>query len=148
MAKIGLTKKRIIHSLSVARKMKEMALEMHPDDEQFSEEMYTLGLLHDIGYEFIERQEDRSVIGGTILKAQDYKYWKEVYYHGFPDCKYHSEALNILNEADMTTGTDGEYITAIERVRELQNRYGSNSIQYKNAKALATELNLINNNNY
>ena len=79
---MGLDKKRILHSLGVANKMKVIANELYPGNKEFIEDMFILGLLHDLGYEFAKTKLEHSEIGGTILKKNGYKYWKEVYYHG------------------------------------------------------------------
>ena len=71
---------RLKHSLAVARKMVEIGKEHKLNDEQL-QELFTLGYNHDIGYEF-ENNENHRIIGGNILKSNNYKYWQEVYYHG------------------------------------------------------------------
>ena len=41
------------------------------------------------------------IFGGEILKRNNYKYWKEIYYHGDVNTEYTSLFLEILNKADM-----------------------------------------------
>ena len=81
---------RLLHSEQVA---KFMFSNTHFPNKK--EELYTLGLLHDIGYLF--GSSDHNIIGGNFLREQQYKYWKEVYYHGIPHPSYSSRILDELN---------------------------------------------------
>lgn len=89
------------------------------------EELYTLGLLHDIGYEFLEEKDytKHEIYGGLLLKRQRYKYWKEVYYHGVANCKYKSKYLDLLNWADMRIDSSGIEVSLDGRLEELSKRY-------------------------
>lgn len=136
---------RMLHSLAVARKMKK---EVEKSPQKFSassEDMFYLGLIHDVAYEFVDSQEEHEHKGGEILKSSGYKYWKEVYYHGNPNSEYDSAELRLLNYADMTTSPDGAEITIEERLEDIATRYGQTSFQYLNAKLLA---NIINSSRY
>ena len=73
-----ITQNRWQHILGVARKCKEYAAKLRPDDSQFAEDMFVLGMLHDMGYEFIESNASHGAIGGEILKRSCYRFWKEV----------------------------------------------------------------------
>ena len=74
---LSISNERLKHSLEVARLMKKSA-EDAGWNKQKCEEMFVLGFLHDIGYEFAEQQCDHASVGGEMLKNQGYKYWKEV----------------------------------------------------------------------
>ena len=128
---------RLKHSLSVAKKMKSLAIENQQKYPVDPDEAYVLGLLHDIGYEFAENQKDHSYIGGRILKEQGYKYWREVYYHGVPQEEYDSVMLRLLNYVDMITGPTGEYMTIRERIEDISRRYGEGSWQEQEAQRLS-----------
>lgn len=121
---------RLKHSLAVATKMKMLAAQYYCSPE----DAFVLGFLHDIGYEFCK--EDHAVKGGEILKEQGYKYWKEVQFHGKVQDEYNSRMLRLLNFADMTTGPSGEEMTMEQRVEDIAKRYGVDSKQEKDAKAL------------
>ena len=70
-----LTISRLHHSLAVASKMKDF-VSRHPDVLSSSEEdMFYLGILHDIAYEFSSLQIDHEHIGGLILKKYGYRFW-------------------------------------------------------------------------
>lgn len=128
---------RLKHCLGVAKKM-EMLVETNDNYKCLNpKEMFTLGLLHDIGYEFSDNA-GHNVAGGLLLKAQGYKYWKEVYYHGVPQTEYLSEALMLLNHADVTVGPTGLSVTVEERIEDIGHRYGKDSKQYKDCVKLVS----------
>ena len=135
---------RIKHSLAVAKRMKELS---ENDSEKYPvipEDAFILGLLHDVGYEFVDNQMEHAQKGGIVLKQQGYKYWKEVYYHGYSQNEYISPMLELLNYADITTGPTGEYTTIEQRIIGVKERYGEDSIQLEEIIALADMI--LNNN--
>ena len=126
---------RIKHTLAVAKLMKDNATKYGLDEE----EMFTLGMLHDIGYEFIDG-EKHAEIGGEILKKQNYKYYKEVLFHGVVNCEYKSKELDLLNFADMHINLKGNFVSFNERLEDIKTRRGENSPQYINSKLIILEL--------
>ena len=120
---------RIKHIMAVARVMKENAKSFGLDEE----EMFTLGLLHDIGYEFGDG-EMHHILGAEVLKKQNYKYFKEVLYHGKPTKEYSSPALDLLNYADLSVTRKGEVVSFEERLEDIRSRRGEDSPHYKNCK--------------
>lgn len=134
--------RKINHSVMVGKKMKKMYLERYPGDMDTANEMYTLGFLHDIGYEVGNTPIAHSKRGGELLKRQGYKYWQEVYFHGDPDSGYSSEALDLLNLADLSVSTTGVDVGYKKRMRGVLDRYGEDSYQYKNAKKILNNLNV------
>lgn len=137
---MNLTSDRLNHSLSVAKKMKELATCFPHKYPVNPEEAFILGLLHDVGYEFSDEQKEHANKGGLILKEQGYKYWKEVYYHGIPQDEYCSNMLSLLNYVDMITGPQGDYMTIEERINDIASRYGKDSLQAKEAMALSLKI--------
>ena len=126
---------RIKHILSVARLMKENATKWGLDPE----EMFTLGYLHDIGYEF-GGSEEHHINGASLLAKQGYKYIQEILYHGKPDVGYESPALDLLNFADMHINKKGEYVSFADRLEDIANRRGKDSPHYKNCKVVIDRL--------
>ena len=120
---------RLKHSVSVARKMKEIGKEYGLSEEEIKE-LFVLGYNHDIGYEFCNDNTKHNIIGGEILKNNGYKYWKEVYYHGNPDTDYSSLFLKILNMADMQIDKYGNDVGYEKRLEDIKARYGENSKPY------------------
>ncbi len=130
---------RLNHSFAVARKMVEIGKKYKLTEEQLKE-LFLLGYLHDIGYEF-GNNENHRIIGGNILKQSNYKYWQEVYYHGEIDCKYSSLYLDILNKADMQIDKFGNDVGYDKRLEDIKNRYGKESVIYKKAEKLIYYIN-------
>ena len=126
-----ITQNRWQHILGVARKCREYAAKFRPDDSKFTEDMFLLGIMHDLGYEFIESNASHAAIGGEILKRNDYRYWQEVSLHGDETVENMSDELFILNCADMSTGPNGEDFSFIERLEEIASRFGKDADAYK-----------------
>ena len=111
---------------------------MYEFSPENKEDMYTLGLLHDVGKsKGVSGHEEK---GAEILKSVGFKYYKEVYYHGRVQDEYSSEALDILNMADLTVNAFGDVVGFAARLLDIGERYGKDSIQYKNAEALIKSL--------
>lgn len=131
---------RLKHMLRVAEKMKQ-AVESNPNIcDASADEVFLLGYLHDVGYSLVDRQEDHAQAGGKLLITQGYKFWKEVFYHGVPECEYKSSELSILNWADMTVNQSGKDVSILERLEDIKKRYGENSVQYSKAVQLSKEI--------
>ena len=129
---------RLNHSLAVAKKMVEIGKNYSLKYDELSD-LYVLGFNHDIGYEY-GNNSNHAHTGGKILKRNNYKYWKEIYYHGDINSEYTSLFLNILNEADMQIDKYGNDVGYIKRLEDIKKRYGENSTTYKNAKILVSKL--------
>lgn len=127
-------KDRLNHSLAVAEKMVKIGKEYNFSENELKD-LFVLGLNHDIGYEY-GNNSNHAHIGGEILKRNDYKYWQEVYYHGDVNTEYSSLFLEILNKADMQIDKYGNDVGYIKRLEDIKNRYGEDSITYKNAETL------------
>lgn len=135
-----LTIDRMKHSLAVAEKMKRIVNE-DPDEYIASpDDAFVIGILHDIGYEFVDDQKEHAHKGGLLLREQGYKYWREIYYHGIPQDKFDSKELWLLNYVDMITGPTGEYVTVQQRMNDISARYGKESWQEKEAIELSIML--------
>lgn len=124
---------RANHSLTVAKQMYEMALE-RSDDEFYAKKMFHLGLVHDIGYQFTDDNKEHAHVGGEFLKEEGYEYWEEVYDHGNPDITERpSDEWFILNIADMRTDSKGNKVSFDVRLKDIGDRYGYDSREYKMA---------------
>ena len=129
---------RLKHSYAVANKMVELGKEKGLKENELND-LLLLGYLHDIGYQYGDNT-NHNTIGGLLLKNNNYKYWKEVYYHGIPDSEYKSLYLKILNTADMMIDKYGNDVGFEKRLEDIKARYGKNSIQYKNCSKMISEL--------
>ena len=126
---------RLKHSYGVAKKMQEIGKRMHLSNEQL-EDLFVLGLNHDIGYEFNENGIDHNKIGGLILKRSGYQFWREVYYHGMLTNEYDSIYLAILNQADMQIDKFGNDVGYQKRLEDIASRYGKDSIVYSRCEKM------------
>lgn len=117
--------------MGVARKAKMLAAKLRPNDEKYAEDMFLLGVMHDLGYEFMESNASHAAIGGEILKRSGYQYWQEVALHGDETVDNMSDELFILNAADMMTGPNGEDFTFEERLAEIASRFGKDAAPYQ-----------------
>jgi hypothetical protein len=114
--------------------MKENASEVGLDEE----EMFTLGMRHDIGYEFDEK--DHHTAGYHLLHKQGYKYAYEVKYHGLPNAPRMTTELKLLNYADMHINAKGEYVSFEDWLEDIKSRRGENSPHYQNSKKIIEQL--------
>lgn len=126
-----ITQNRWQHILGVARKAKILADKLKPNDTQYAEDMFLLGIMHDLGYEFMESNASHAAVGGEILNRNNYRYWQEVSLHGDETVENMSDELFILNCADMMTGPKGEDFSFIERLEEIAARFGKDADAYK-----------------
>ena len=123
---------RLKHSFAVANKMVEIGKKYNLNESDL-QDLFILGYNHDIGYNLCSNKIEHNIVGGEKLKDNKYKYWKEIYYHGNPDCEYQSLFLKILNMADMQIDKSGNDVGYEKRLEDIKNRYGINSIQFINA---------------
>lgn len=135
-----LTRYRMQHQLAVAHRVVEMAQRRGGYSEEELQELFLMGYLHDVGYEFVEDSSQHASAGGEVLKRCGFKYWREIANHGISECAYASPELDILNSADMHTSPVGEPISYEERLEGIQERYGAESSHYKNAAVVIQEL--------
>ena len=129
---------RLKHSIAVARKMIEIGREYNLNNNELKD-LFVLGFNHDIGYEYGDNL-NHAHIGGEILKSNNYKYWREIYYHGDTNSEYTSLFLEILNRADMQIDKYGNDVGYDKRLEDIKNRYGEKSKTYLDAKILIDKL--------
>ena len=129
---------RMKHSLAVAKKMMEIGRRKGLTEQQI-QELFVIGINHDIGYEF-GTGDNHNVVGGNIMKENGFKYWKEIYYHGKADVEYNSLYLDILNEADMKINKYGEDVGYEKRLQDIETRYGKESVPYINSMKIIEKL--------
>lgn len=128
-----LSENRMQHQLAVARRVVEMAKQRGGYSEEELQELFVMGYLHDIGYEFAKDPDNHAVVGGEVLRQCGFKYWQEIASHGDPESSYFSPELDLLNSADMHTSPLGEAISYEERLKGIRERYGSQSPRYLKA---------------
>lgn len=136
---------KLRHSIAVARLMMEIGNRYKLDNEKL-QSLFILGFNHDIGYEF-DNAINHGIVAGNLLKNDNYKYWREIYYHGKFQNEYDSMFLRILNEADMQIDKYGNNVGYNKRLEDIKNRYGADSEIYSNGVELVKKIkeNKINN---
>lgn len=132
---MGIDSDRLKHSLAVARKMVDIGKTKGLTEKEL-QDLFILGYNHDIGYEFADNSLDHGIIGEEMLKDSNYKYWKEIYYHGNPNTDYKSLYLTILNQADMQVDKYGNDVGYEKRLEDIKSRYGEKSIEYINSRII------------
>ena len=129
-------------------KMKHMhavAEYMYDNAESYGlkpEDMYVLGLLHDVGC--VHGQEGHAETGAGMLAhfmGSFGHYANTIAAHGMSPSEYMErtgsrdipEDLMLLWEADMQIGPEGEFMGYGTRLADIGDRYGLHSNEYRNA---------------
>lgn len=140
---------RYMHCYSVGKKMHDYAINKLKWSEEKSNEMFILGNLHDIGYEFDKDPERDGITLSELLDKDGYKYFNEIKFHAKLQEDYTSEEMDLLYFADLTVDGIGNWVTYDERINDLINRYGKDSkvvddsykiIEYLKEKGFSDEL--------
>lgn len=167
MENIGISEDRLRHTLGVARKAYEIAKEMG-HDERFARRMFMLGWVHDVGYEFTEKQSDHPnasaellwTLGdafgvimefprdkdGTISSSAPYnEEWvsavSAIENHG-RYTEHKTAEWKILNMADMLIDSKGNEVMVSQRLDDIKSRYGEYSDQYLTACDICYQIGL------
>lgn len=135
---------RSLHSLGVAKKMVAIGRSKGLKLSELND-LFTLGIVHDIGYEFGPGNEHQK-LGGLVLKENGYRYWQEVYYHGLIQNEYSSLFLDILNQADMQIDKNGVDVGYSGRLEDIKSRYKEDSKVYASCVELVNFI-MANNSN-
>jgi len=127
---------RIKHMHGVAEYMYNNAEKYGLNKEQ----MYVLGLLHDIGY--VKEKAGHEQYGGDLLDDLFYIDAAIITWHGSTPKEYKDillcddknipKELVLLWEADMHIDLNGEDVGFEKRLEDIGNRLGTDSIAYKN----------------
>ena len=155
---IGISENRLHHILGVARKAYKIAKDMG-FDERFCRRCFMLGWLHDVGYEFSEKQSEHPIISMELLwplgdafgvimgfsRGEDGKInssapYNEEWINATAAIKDHglyteneTAEWKILNMADMQVDSQGNEVSVSQRLDNIKNRYGEHSDQYLTA---------------
>ena len=135
-----ISENKIKHSLGVARECREIARQKGYS-EDFSDAMFVMGLLHDIGYED-EANSSHGHKSSEMIRA--FEGWIDkccdaIDCHGlvFDNWEVYDEILNL---ADMTVSHEGVKISINERLKGIEERWGSSSVHYRHACEVADKL--------
>lgn len=137
---IGISDERLFHMRGVGRRCQELAKELFDWSDMKCRQMFLMGFLHDVGYEFSVDQLDHAHVAGKMLDCVGYDYWEPIFFHGDTTLESMSSELLILNIADMQISKDGQRISVSERLKDIGVRYGEDSEQYTKACVLISVL--------
>ncbi len=126
-----MNKQILLHSYGVADYMYRHA-------SQNKEELFVLGLLHDIGK--LKEYSNHAKVGFDIAEKVGLVYAKEIQYHGLVQEEYSSYELDLLNAADLSVDSCGNEVGYEKRLEDILSRYGKESFEYKTAKELVSIL--------
>ena len=135
-----ITDNKMLHIKAVAEECYRIAKEEYRLNQNEAEKAYAIGFVHDIGYAFADENSSHPLKGMEMLNSVFGVMCFEVGAHGNPDTKYHSQYLDILNKADLSVDAMGCKVGPIARLKDIEDRYGKESRQYKNAKRLVDTL--------
>ena len=113
----------VAHSVGVAKFMAEWA-SLHPKEGLMSDEMYILGLLHDIGKIYpanfdMNTGKEKANVNGNIYKGHAHKGGSLLSDLGFHFAK------------DLSVNGEGNIISIKERIDDVGVRYGLDSEEYR-----------------
>ena len=135
-----ITEKEIHHMLGVARRCYQLAKENNYSEE-ICRDCFVMGFLSNIGREFTDSNVNHAQVSAEILEHMYGSFENiidSIAHHS--DCSYLKEnsslRLQLLNQAIMTTNSDGEIISVQERLNEIKDKYGMVSPEYSNAMML------------
>ena len=136
---IGISEDRLHHILGVARKAYEIAKDMGYD-ECFCRRCFMLGWLHDVGYEFSEKQSEHSYVSEELLRSLSSEPCNKEWANALSAIRKHgayteneTAEWKILNMADMQIDSQGNEVNVSQRLEDIRNRYGEHSNQYLTA---------------
>lgn len=143
MSYIGISEDRLRHILGVARKAYKIAKEMNCD-ERFCRRCFMLGWIHDVGYEFSEKQSEHADISADLLWTlgcnKDGRPYNTEWVNAVSAIRNHGLYIEnntleykILNMADMQVDSYGNEVSVFERLDKIKNKYGEYSDEYLTA---------------
>lgn len=129
MITINFPESRYKHCYGVGKRMYTYAKDKLHKDENFCIEMFTLGNIHDIGYELDGDAFKHDEILANALQ-NSYTYWREIKYHSKLQLDYDSLAMRLLYFGDCTVDGNGNWCTFEQRLEDISNRHGKTSEVY------------------
>lgn len=124
----------------VGKLMEHITRTIEPFNESFAEDMYMLGLLHNIGEQFTISERRVPTVGGEIAHGNGYTYHQEITHQLKVHSHFQSKALDILNIALLHIDDMGVPIAFKERIRQLEQMYTPMDDRCIDRKALYEEL--------
>lgn len=114
---------RYNHCYNVGIKMYYYAKNKLHWDENKCIQMFIVGNLHDIAYEYESSLKLHDELTANALG--DFAYANEIRYHSTLQYKYRSQEMDLLYFADDTIDGKGDWCTMEDRLLDLYSRYGN-----------------------
>ena len=131
---------RMLHCHNVGLRMYSYAKKHLGWPSDKCQDMYVLGMMHDLGYELDADAFRHDEAMAKALNRMGYKYSNEIYYHSRMQQKYDSPEMRLLYFGDMAVDGKGNWVTFNERLDDLKKRHGENSEVYKESAEIAAAL--------
>lgn len=131
---------RYRHCYSVGKKMYQYGKEKLGMTEKKALNMFVLGNLHDIGYEFNPDSIEHAKVIGSALFAS-YSYSDAIRDHStLVDDEYLTLELKLLYFGDATVDGNGNWVTYQERLDDLIARHGADSKVVSDTREIIAKL--------
>lgn len=124
---VGVSDARLFHSRSVAYRCYWLARDVFGYGGESARVAYMAGWCRDAGCAFAPTRLDRAEAGGVILGDAGALFVDAVCSRGDPVVPTMGGLLLIVNAADMMCGPDGVPVSFVERLSDVEARYGAGS---------------------
>ena len=133
---VGLSDSKMKHMAVVAEQCYLIARDYYKiEEETVLQSSYLTGWLHDVGYAFsgLKGSSAHEEIGARLPLVKDTTIGEAIRTHGkaLEDFSFYSV---ILRAADLSVNTKGEVIGPEKRIKDIGQRYGEDSSNYKVAQ--------------
>lgn len=125
------------HMLAVARECYILA-KREGLTEQECRNAFALGYIHNIGYEFTDVPENHQIVGYEMFA--NLTGTTSIRDHGKTQVMQTNNTdimLRILNAAELQLDSNGEYVGAKGRLKDIETRYGAASSKYRQTRQMA-----------
>lgn len=124
------------HMLAVARECYILA-KREGMSEQECRNAFTLGYIHNIGYEFTDIPENHRIVGYEMIEGL--KNLNAIKEHGNTQAmRTNSDPmLRILNAAELSVTAEGEFVGIRGRLKAIEAKYGPASSKYRETRQMA-----------
>lgn len=131
---------RMLHCHNVGLRMASYAKKHLGWDDVKCNDMYILGMMHDLGYELNPDPFNHDEAMSEALGHTGYKYMNEIAYHSRMQNEFDTPEMRLLYFADMTVDARGKWCTIDERLKDLEERHGKDSDVYRESVDIANAL--------
>ncbi len=131
-----ITDSMLHHMLAVARESYILA-KRQGMTEQECRNAFALGFIHNIGYEFTDVPENQQIVGFEMFhNLTGISAIRDKGSTSAMQSQPH-KMLRILNAADLSLNSVGDYVGPKGRLKDIEQRYGAASDKYRMARQMA-----------